>query len=131
MNDKETPSAEPTKTGKIPTRQNLYSLFTPHATKAIDVLLLAMEKGNMACKIGAAKTILAKLVPDLKATELTGKDGQQFTINLIRDYITQTGRYVSASEGGAEGSIKIQGTDMASESKKDIDTIGEDGNRMP
>ena len=90
MNDKEINSEEK-KTGGIKSRQQLYAMFSPHAELAVETLVKACTNGNPAVRVGAAKTILAKLVPDLKSTEITGADRQQFTINLIRDYVTKVG----------------------------------------
>jgi hypothetical protein len=130
MNDKEINSEEK-KTGGIKSRQQLYAMFSPHAELAVETLVKACTNGNPAVRVGAAKTILAKLVPDLKSTEITGADGQQFTINLIRDYVTKVGGDVLPSGTNSQGSEPIQGSDMAQTSEKDIDIIGEDGNRVP
>ena len=36
-----------------------------------------------ASQVNAAKTLLNKVLPDLKAVELTGKDGEALQINLV------------------------------------------------
>lgn len=57
-----------------------------HAKRAIEVLVDAMNHGeNYATKVGAAKTILAKCIPDLKSTELSGEDGKELVIRFL-DY---------------------------------------------
>jgi hypothetical protein len=130
MNDEEKNNVE-TKTGGIKSRQQLYAMFSPHAELAIETLVKACSNGNPSVRVGAAKTILAKLVPDLKSTEITGQDGQQFTINIIRDYFTKARGNVSPSDSSIEGSEQVQSSGMAQTSEKDIDITGEDGNRVP
>jgi hypothetical protein len=130
MNDKENTSVEKNK-GGIKSRQQLYAMFSPHAELAIETLVKACSNGNPSVRVGAAKTILAKLVPDLKSTEILGQDGQQFTINIIRDYFTKARGNVSSSDTSVEGSEQIQGSSVAQTSEKDIDITGEDGNRVP
>jgi hypothetical protein len=74
------------KPGGVASKQHLYQLTAAHAKEAIQTLLLAMRNGeNYATKVGAAKTILAKCIPDLKATELSGVDGKELVIRLL-DY---------------------------------------------
>lgn len=76
------------KRGKTTNRQGIYSKFEPHAEKAIGVLVEAMERGNWAVKIGAAKIILAKLVPDLKAIQSTPEDNKQINIRFVDESLS-------------------------------------------
>jgi len=130
MNDEEKTKGE-IKEGGIKSRSQLYAMFSPHAELAIETLVKACSNGNPSVRVGAAKTILAKLVPDLKSTEITGQDGQQFTINIIRDYFTKARGNVSPSDTSSQGSEPIQGSGVAPQSSQDIDITGEDGNRVP
>ena len=130
MNDEEKTKGEP-KEGRIRSRSQLYAMFSPHAELAIETLVKACSNGNPSVRVGAAKTILAKLVPDLKSTEITGQDGQQFTINIIRDYFTKARGNVSPSDSSIEESEQIQGSSMAQTSTQDIYITGEDGSRVP
>ncbi len=75
------------KRGKTTNRQGIYSKFEPLAQKAIDTLVLAMEKGNWPTKVGAAKIILAKLVPDLKAIQSTPDDNKQIIVKIVDEYL--------------------------------------------
>lgn len=134
MNDEKQTVSEPKRKGGVPSRDELYRKVANKALSAIDVIVEIMEKGGgpkASNMLGAAKLILNKALPDLRAEEISGKDGQLLTINLVSDYITSIRRNVSTPDGGAEGSIKIQGSDMASESSKDINITGEDGTRVP
>lgn len=52
-----------------------------HAKKAIETLADAMENGeNYATKVGAAKSILAKCIPDLKAQDIKFDGGSPLKI---------------------------------------------------
>lgn len=79
-------SNEPKKGGS-PSRDMLYSEAAALAPKAIKRLeeLLGHKNENVA--LGAVKIILAKAIPDLKAMEITGQDGQPL-------------RFVVVTEGG-------------------------------
>ncbi len=80
-------SNEPKK-GGTPTRAILYSEAAAHTPRAIEVIVELMENGdNDNVKLGAAKTILSKSIPDLRATEITGKEGQPFAIELVKDWL--------------------------------------------
>ena len=57
-----------------PSREILYSEAAKHAPKAIKVLADLLDHGNENVRVSAAKAILAKAIPDLKAMELSGKD---------------------------------------------------------
>ena len=61
----------------------LYNKAKYHAPRAIEVLAEAMEKGeSYAVRVGAAKVLLAKCIPDLKATEFKGSDGSPLQITF-------------------------------------------------
>jgi len=63
--------------------------------------------------------------------ELTGKDGEKLTINILGDYLTKAKRNVSTPNAGIERPEPIQGIDLAQKSEKDIDITREDGHRVP
>lgn len=76
--DKKTPSPQLSK-------EAIRERIRPHALKAIATAVDLMENAdNDSVRLGAAKLILAKILPDLKAQELTGKDGGElpFTITI-------------------------------------------------
>ena len=69
--------------GGVVSKQRLYQMTAAHAKLAIQTLVDAMVKGeNYATKVGAAKSILAKCIPDLKATEVTGGGGVPLQITF-------------------------------------------------
>lgn len=80
----------------IPSKQVLYQKAAGHAIDAIEVLAKLMyDADNDAARVGAAKTILAKCIPDLKATELTGEGGNEILIKIL-DYANSNKHYTPA-----------------------------------
>ena len=70
----------------VPTRDILYSEAAKHAQRAIEVLVEIMQKGDSdSARMAAAKTILAKAIPDLKAVEITGQDSGPLIIKIVED----------------------------------------------
>lgn len=64
-------------------KQALYSAASAHAHTAIEVLVELMTTGkHEATRVGAAKTLLAKCLPDIKATQLTDADGNNIPITI-------------------------------------------------
>ena len=89
----------------------------------LDVLFELLKSRNDSVAVSAAKTLLNKILPDKRAIEVTGKDGQPLTINVKLDmaggYIPQLGGIITASAASSAGSPQVQDTDLAQESKKD------------
>lgn len=76
-------------------------------------------------------SLLLKVNHDMIVTErkeITGKDGQPFSINIIADYISQS-KPDATPISGSEGSHTLQSTNLAQTSKKDINSAGEISNR--
>lgn len=60
--------------GGAVSRSALYSMAQKHAPRAIEVLQELMNsKYQPSVRMGAAKTLLGKAIPDLKAMEITGE----------------------------------------------------------
>lgn len=55
-----------------------------YCPSAIERLVQLCNSKNEAIALGAVKVILAKNLPDLKAQELTGKDGESLNQVLVR-----------------------------------------------
>ena len=67
----------------IPSKQVLYQLTSAHAKDAIKCLADVMMNGdNDNARIGAAKVLLNKCIPDLKSVELGGEGGKTLIINF-------------------------------------------------
>ena len=75
----------------VPTRDILYSEAAKWAPRAIEILVEIMERGDGDnARMGAAKTILAKAIPDLKALEVTGEQRGPLIIKILEDKTEQT-----------------------------------------
>lgn len=59
------------KGSKTPNRQGLYARAAKHATLAIDTLVELLNCNNENVRLGAAKALLDKCLPDLKASDLS------------------------------------------------------------
>lgn len=70
VQDKSTPPPKPRQLSETAIRE----LIRPHIPHAIEVLLdLIDHADNDSVRMGAIKTLLAKVVPDLKSTEIKGE----------------------------------------------------------
>jgi hypothetical protein len=57
----------------------IYQKAAAHALDAIEVLAREMKEGdNSGARVGAAKALLAKCLPDLKSTDFTPETRQMF-----------------------------------------------------
>lgn len=66
--------------GKQLSKTALRELIRPHVPDLIAKALYIAEYGDSdSNKIGAIKLLLGKVIPDIKAQEITGKDGEQLT----------------------------------------------------
>ncbi len=78
----ETPSNEPKKPGS-PSREMLYSEAASLAPRALEVLKELLEHKNENVRLGAVKTVLSKAIPDLKAMEVTGPNGEKLEALVV------------------------------------------------
>ena len=91
-------NAEPKKRG-TPSRDILYTEAAKYALRAIEVVVELIESGdNSNVKLGAAKTILAKTIPDITANEISGVKGQQLQVKIIKDYVSPRGWDIASSK---------------------------------
>jgi len=73
--------------GKPRNKKELYVRVSCHAMRAIEILVYEMVYGdNSNARIGAAKTLLNKIIPDLRTTELTGKDGNKLQFIISKHF---------------------------------------------
>lgn len=71
------------KTGGVNSRTSLYSVVSAHTKEAIATLVDLMKNSrNDNVKLGAAKALLDKALPDIKAVELTGLEGEQLSMTI-------------------------------------------------
>lgn len=76
MNDK-------AKKSGIPSTSSLRNAIGKHRVKIIATLVDLLDSRMPAVRMGAAKVLLSKLVPDLKATELRTPDGTPLGIVIL------------------------------------------------
>jgi hypothetical protein len=117
-------SNEATK-GGTPSRQGEYAKVAAHEDKILQTLLDLLDHKNENVRLGAAKALFNKILPDRKAVELTGQNGEPIKLNIIagRDYLSSIAVSTAASEGSTTyGSTSIQSSSVAQESEKDDDS---------
>ena len=101
--------------------------LVPYGANAIKTLVDLLDSKNPSVKLGAANTILKKLVPDLKAVEVHGginNDGTRRAVELLinagRGFLPATVQFTPTSVGSNTGtSAEIQGVSVASKSTED------------
>ena len=109
-----------------PNQGSLQAYIQNFTLEAIDALVeILRTTRNESLKMGAAKVIIDKSIADIKAIELSGKDGSPIRVQLINDYLSTSGVIVSPSKGSSTGQNKVQDAGLASESEENIDSPGE------
>lgn len=69
---------------RIPNRQGLYSQTAKYARSAIDTIVTLLHSRNDAIRLGAAKALLDKCLPDIKAVNWDGeRDQPPIVIRII------------------------------------------------
>lgn len=98
-------------------RQGLYAYASKFSQEAIDAMVEIMRTTrNESLKLGAAKALLDKSLPDLKVTEITGENGEPIKFNIITgsDYVSALGKLTTTPDTGSTyGPTEVQSTDMA------------------
>jgi len=62
-----------------------YQKAASYFKEALDTCVQVMRNSNNDnAKLGAARTIINKVLPDLKASEISGKDGKELILRLIQ-----------------------------------------------
>ena len=109
-----------------PNKATLQSYIQNFSKEAIDTIIeILRTTRNENLKMGAAKVIIDKSIPDIKAMEITGKDGEPIKFNLISGadylaYISKLREIKAPSDRGiAESPSEIQGTSVASQGPQD------------
>jgi hypothetical protein len=112
--------------GATPSRGTLQSYIQNFTLEAIDCLVDIMHNSrNESLKMGAAKTLIDKSIPDIKAVEITGENGGPIKLNIISgaDYVSALGASTATSTGSTPyGPAEIQSTDLAQASPQDNDS---------
>ena len=110
---------------KILPKVSFYSLIQNYTKEAIDQIVLIMrESRNEPLRFAAARLIIDKTIADVKAVQITGKDGGPIKFNVITgsDYLSYLSklREVDAPSAGSVNGIsrEVQSTHLAQESEK-------------
>lgn len=117
----ETTNTEPKKPG-TPSESVLRQKVVPYADEIINKLLEHMRSRNPNVSLGAANTLLKKIIPDLKALELTGENGEPIKFNILAPstYFSAIGKLDGASTASTYGrSTTVQSADLAPSSPED------------
>jgi hypothetical protein len=96
----------PKLTGPV-NKQVIYNLASTHAMEALRRLVVLMYSENEPVAMGAAKTILAKCIPDLKSTEMSGEVGLKLihVINLpVEKLDGKVQRHLESTSGASDRS---------------------------
>ena len=120
--------------GKTPNRQGLYAQVAVHIPRAIDKLVALLNSRNEAIAMGAAKAIMDKGLPDLRAMELGGQNGEPIKLYIdIGHGFIPSGVLPDASPTGSPegGQPPVQGAGMAPESPKDDNSVNGAGQAGP
>jgi hypothetical protein len=127
--------SEPKSKGTTPSQVGNYQRIASKSDDIIGVLFAHLHSRNENISLGAAKTLINKILPDLKSTELTGKDGEPFTITVKLDvsggYIPQVGGVITSSTASSTGSTQVQSDSVAPESKEDDNSTNGDNQAGP
>lgn len=123
---------EPKRAGPHPNKASLQAYIQDFSKEAIDGIVWIMRfSRNEQLKFAAQKLIIDKTIADVKAVEVSGKDGGPIKLNLIMgagfDYISGPLPSHAASTGSdAAGPAQIQGSRLAPEGPKDNNSDNRD-----
>ena len=106
--------------GVIPNKGSIYNAVARERKKILNTLFELLDSRNPNVRLGAAKCLINKILPDLKSQEITGADGQPFTITVVTgDSLARTGFTPSPEGSSITGQPSVQSVSVAPESKKD------------
>lgn len=69
----------------VPKRANLYARLSKYAPKTIKRIVELLDSKNESVALGAAKALLDKCLPDVKAVELTNETQEPLKIVIVAD----------------------------------------------
>lgn len=69
----------------IPNRQGLYSKAAKHADASIDTLVQLMSSRNENIRLGAAKALLNKCLPDLRAVDASVTPNEPLEVIIVSE----------------------------------------------
>ena len=83
MEDQPTNEASREGSNKIPSQQGLYSKIAAHSDKILETLFELLDSRNENIRMGAAKVLANKIIPDKRAIEVSGEGGDAIKIQII------------------------------------------------
>ena len=101
---KEEINVKPKKRG-VPGRQTLYNAVGKHRVKILATLVDLLDSRNPNVRLGAAKALFNKLLPDLKATELSGELEIKAGV-VILPSLNEATNNMETPQGTADGGSK-------------------------
>ena len=106
-------------------KANLYSLISQYTKEAVyEIVALMRESKNPNIRFAAARLIIDKTIADVKAVEITGKDGGPIRFNVITgsDYLSYLSKlresHASSNRSFDESAPEVQGTYLAQKSEE-------------
>lgn len=76
--------------GTVPSRRGLYAKLAGHGDRLLNEYLKMLDSRNESIRLGAANKLIDKILPDLKATELSSGENGPLTIKIT--YENDNGR---------------------------------------
>ena len=70
---------------RIPNRQGLYAKAAKHAVASIDTLVELLHSRNENIRLGAAKALLDKCLPDVKAIAIKEEVNTPIVVRVVAD----------------------------------------------
>ena len=77
--------SEATSPGVFPSRSATYAKIAVHTNKIINKLVELLDSRTESIALGAANKLIDKILPDLRATELTGEDHGPIKIIIVSE----------------------------------------------
>ena len=83
-------------------RNELYGRIASRSEEIIGVLFDSLKDTNAAVRLGAAKTLINKIIPDLKAVEVSGDKEFPLLVKLTKDGF----QFSKQTEGSVESTTE-------------------------
>ena len=85
MNERKQSKSKAKSVGTTPNHIAIYQRIASRSDDIIDCLFLLLQSRNENIRLGAAKVLANKILPDKKAVELTGEDNGPILIRVVED----------------------------------------------
>lgn len=103
--------------GVIPNKASIYNAVACKRKKILNTLFELLDSRNPNVRLGAAKCLINKILPDLKSQEITGANGEPIKITVVTgDSPTRTGFTPPPATSFTGGQSSVQSSGVAQES---------------